>query len=178
MLTQVPGSMRVRADRIARFDQGQRRAADLATQHRDLVTQDQDLSVFGRGPAREQPQPAQQPDRDQVQQSKPHGPRSCHDHMVSTNTRSPHVARFGTAQDRLSCVRFGSDRYSVPTRLIGSTVELCVGQGRMLVVEPATSAVVADHGLVAPGEASVLDEYHGGPRPSVPARAVRPKTVA
>jgi hypothetical protein len=37
--------------------------------------------------------------------------------------------------------------------------------------------VVADHALVAPGEASVLDDHYGGPRPA-PRRAVRPKTVA
>jgi hypothetical protein len=80
--------------------------------------------------------------------------------------------------DRLSCVRFGSARYSVPTRLIGSTVELRCGEGRLLVIEPSTRAVIADHALVAPGEASVLDDHYGGPRPAVPARAVRPKTVA
>src|SRR5207248_5323163 len=37
--------------------------------------------------------------------------------------------------------------------------------------------VVAEHTLVAPGEASVRDEHYGGPRPA-PRRAVRPKTVA
>jgi hypothetical protein len=37
--------------------------------------------------------------------------------------------------------------------------------------------VIAEHGLVAPGEASVLDAHYGGPRPA-PRRAVRPKTVA
>ncbi len=79
--------------------------------------------------------------------------------------------------DRLSCVRFGSARYSVPTRLIGSTVQLRSGEGRILVVEPATGAVVADHVLVAPGEASVLDEHYGSTRPTVPPRAVRPKTA-
>lgn len=79
--------------------------------------------------------------------------------------------------DRLSCVRFGSARYSVPTRLIGSTVQLRSGEGRILVVEPATGAVVADHALVAPGEASVLDEHYGSTRPAVPPRAVRPKTA-
>jgi hypothetical protein len=36
---------------------------------------------------------------------------------------------------------------------------------------------VADHLIVVPGEASVYDEYYGGPRPA-PRRAVRPKTVA
>jgi transposase len=79
--------------------------------------------------------------------------------------------------DRLSCVRFGSARYSVPTRLIGHTVELRNSGGRLLVVEAPTGEIVADHALVAPGEASVADEHYGGPRPA-PRRAVRPRTVA
>jgi transposase len=79
--------------------------------------------------------------------------------------------------DRLSCVRFGSARYSVPTRLIGHTVQLRNTGGRLLVVETPTGEVVADHALVAPGEASVADEHYGGPRPA-PRRAVRPRTAA
>jgi transposase len=79
--------------------------------------------------------------------------------------------------DRLSCVRFGSARYSVPTRLIGHTVELRNTNGRLLVVQAPTGEVVADHALVAPGEASVADEHYGGPRPA-PRRAVRPRTAA
>jgi transposase len=79
--------------------------------------------------------------------------------------------------DRLSCVRFGSARYSVPTRLIGHTVELRNSGGRLLVVEAPTGEIVADHALVAPGEVSVADEHYGGPRPA-PRRAVRPRTVA
>jgi transposase len=79
--------------------------------------------------------------------------------------------------DRLSCVRFGSARYSVPTRLIGSTVRLQAGDGRLLVAEIDTAEVVAEHALVAPGEASVLDEHYGRPRPA-PRRTVRAKTVA
>ena len=43
---------------------------------------------------------------------------------------------------------------------------------------PATGEVVAEHVLVAPGEASVRDEHYGGPRPDTPRRAVRPKTAA
>jgi hypothetical protein len=79
--------------------------------------------------------------------------------------------------DRLSCVRFGLARYSVPIRLIGAVVEVRNSDGRLLVIEPDTGEVVADHALVAPGETSVLDEHYGGPRPT-PRRAVRPKTVA
>jgi hypothetical protein len=79
--------------------------------------------------------------------------------------------------DRLSCVRFGSARYSVPTRLIGTQVGLRTDDGRLLVIVTSTGEVVAEHTLVAPGEASVRDEHYGGPRPA-PRRAVRPKTVA
>ena len=79
--------------------------------------------------------------------------------------------------DRLACVRFGSARYSVPVRLIGTQVGVRAGDGRLLVIVTGTGEVVAEHILVAPGEASVLDEHYGGPRPA-PRRAVRPKTAA
>jgi transposase len=79
--------------------------------------------------------------------------------------------------DRLSCVRFASARYSVPVRLIGTQVGVRTDAGRLLAVLTATGEVVAEHTLVAPGEASVLDEHYGGPRPA-PRRAVRPKTAA
>ena len=79
--------------------------------------------------------------------------------------------------DRLSCVRFGSARYSVPTRLIGEQVGVRADDGRLLVVVTGTGEVVAEHTLVAPGEASVRDEHYGGPRPR-PRRAVRPATAA
>jgi transposase len=79
--------------------------------------------------------------------------------------------------DRLSCVRFGSARYSVPVRLIGEQVGLRTDDGRLLAIVTAAGEVVAEHVLVAPGEASVRDEHYGGPRPA-PRRAVRPKTEA
>ncbi len=79
--------------------------------------------------------------------------------------------------DRLSCVRFGSARYSVPTRLIGEQVGLRTEDGRLLVICDSSGAVVAEHILIAPGETSVRDEHYGGPR-AAPKRAVRPKTVA
>ena len=80
--------------------------------------------------------------------------------------------------DRLSCVRFASARYSVPTRLIGSQVQLRTDDGRLVAIMASTGEVVAEHTLVAPGEASVRDEHYGGPRPDTPRRAVRPKTAA
>ena len=51
--------------------------------------------------------------------------------------------------DRLSCVRFGSARYSVPTRLVGQTVELRNSGGRLLVVEAPTGEIVAEQVLRA-----------------------------
>jgi transposase len=78
--------------------------------------------------------------------------------------------------DRLSCVRFGSARYPVPVALIGTEVGVRTDDGRLLVVVTAAGEVVAEHVLVAPGEASVRDEHYGGPRP-MPRRAVRPRTA-
>jgi len=79
---------------------------------------------------------------------------------------------------RLSCVRFASARYSVPTRLIGTQVQLRTDDGRLLAIIAPAGEVVAEHTLVAPGEASVRDEHYGGPRPDKPRRAVRPRTAA
>lgn len=78
--------------------------------------------------------------------------------------------------DRLSCVRFGSARYSVPARLVGRVVEVRAHDGRVVVLDAGD--VVATHALVAPGEVSVDDDHYGGPRPAAPRRAVRPKTAA
>ena len=78
--------------------------------------------------------------------------------------------------DRLSCVRFGSARYSVPARHIGRQVEVRVVDGVLEVILLGT--VQATHTLVAPGETSIVDDHYGGPRPATPARAVRPKTAA
>nr|BAF48498.1 putative transposase [Rhodococcus rhodochrous] len=78
--------------------------------------------------------------------------------------------------DRLSCVRFASARYSVPTRLIGTTVTLTQDGARLLIVDPSSGEVVADHALAAPGTASVLDAHYDGLRPT-PSRGPRPKTT-
>lgn len=77
--------------------------------------------------------------------------------------------------DRLSCVRFGSARYSVPTRHIGRQVEVRAVDGRLQIV--LLGAVIAAHPVVSPGETSILDDHYGGERPA-PRRAVRPKTPA
>jgi transposase len=69
---------------------------------------------------------------------------------------------FARKVDKLSCVRFGSARYSVPTKLIGREVELQVVGSEVRVLH--FGEVVATHALAAPGEASVKDEHYGGPR--------------
>src|SRR6185312_4693888 len=79
--------------------------------------------------------------------------------------------------DRLSCVRFASARYSVPNRLIGATVRLVPDGGRLLIVDPASGEVVADHELTQPGEVRLDDAHYGGPRPA-PNRGPRPKTTS
>jgi transposase len=80
--------------------------------------------------------------------------------------------------DRLSCIRFASGRYSVPNKLIGQTVTVLVEDRTLIVVEPITGEVFAEHTLVAPGETSIVDEHYGGPRPDTPRRAARPRTQA
>jgi len=51
---------------------GQTRPGHLTTQHRDFVTQDEDLDILGGGAAGEQSEPAEQPECDQIQQSEQH----------------------------------------------------------------------------------------------------------
>lgn len=54
--------------------------------------------------------------------------------------------------DRLSCVRFASARYSVPTRLIGAQVRLRAESDRALIIMTIAGEVVAEHGLSHPVE--------------------------
>ncbi len=77
--------------------------------------------------------------------------------------------------DRLSTVRFGSARYSVPHTLVGKQVEVSATDGEIVVVYAC--AEVARHLAVTPGEASIRDEHYGGAR-KAPARTVRPKSAA
>jgi hypothetical protein len=67
-------------------------------------------------------------------------------------------------------------RISVPVRLIGHTVEVIAVDGLVKVLDGDED--VADHGLVAPGKASVHDDLYGGARPDKPLRSVRPSTPA
>ena len=87
----------------------------------------------------------------------------------------PQIGKVTTRKvDKLSCVRFGSARYSAPLSLIGRTVEVHVAGDRVRLVH--FGSVMADHPLVAPGETSIMDDHYGGPRPH-PRRAPRPKNA-
>ena len=75
--------------------------------------------------------------------------------------------------DRLSTVRFGSARYSVPSELIGDKVEIVAG-AREVVIHRG-DAEVARHPLVAPGEVSISDDHYGTAAVK-PRRAIRAKS--
>jgi hypothetical protein len=57
-------------------------------------------------------------------------------------------------------------------------VEVDCADARIRVIDPVTGEIVADHPVVTPGEASVLDEHYPSPRPTTPRRAIRPRTAA
>jgi transposase len=78
--------------------------------------------------------------------------------------------------DKLSCIRFGSARYSVPCRLIGQMVTVLVEDTLLRVIEPVTGQIHAEHTLVAPGEVSIDDAHYDKPRPDKPNRTARPRT--
>ena len=80
--------------------------------------------------------------------------------------------------DKLSCVRFGSARYSVPNRMLGAHVEVLASGSGITILIPGTGEVLAEHPLMAPGESSVLDAHYGRSRPNTPARKVTPRTAA
>lgn len=75
--------------------------------------------------------------------------------------------------DKLSTVRFGSARYSVPKQLVGRDVEIIAADGEVRVEH--RGELVASHRLVAPGECSIVDDHYGGPR-RYPARGVRARS--
>jgi len=78
--------------------------------------------------------------------------------------------------DKLSTIRIGGARYSVPKRLRGHKVEVLAGEGRIKVLDG--DEIVADHAVVAPGEASICDEHYGDSRPAQPRRAPRARSAA
>jgi hypothetical protein len=84
MQTQVAGEQTSQGGQDCSIRPAGSRSADVTAKHGDFVAQDEDLEVLGCGVAGEQPQPAEHCDRDQVQQSEQHGPRSCHEHLELT----------------------------------------------------------------------------------------------
>jgi transposase len=77
--------------------------------------------------------------------------------------------------DKLSTVRIGSARYSVPHLLRGQHVDVATVDDRIQIWHQGE--LVAEHRLVPPGSSSVLDEHYDKPT-RAPARAVRPRTKA
>ena len=62
--------------------------------------------------------------------------------------------------------------------MLGATVEVLASSDRITILTPATGEVLAEHPLMTPGEASVLDAHYGRPRPTSPARKVTPRSAA
>src|SRR4051812_14208346 len=83
--------------------------------------------------------------------------------------------RLGVARrvDKLSTVRIGSARYSVPHSLRGQHVDVSTVDDRVQVWHQGE--LVAQHRLVPPGSSSILDEHYDRPK-QAPVRAVRPRT--
>jgi transposase len=77
--------------------------------------------------------------------------------------------------DRLSTVRFGSARYSVPKRLVRAQVEVSATEGDVVI--RCDGEEVARHQVVAPGAVSIKDEHYGAAARR-PSRAVRPRSSA
>jgi transposase len=75
--------------------------------------------------------------------------------------------------DKLSTIRFGSARYSVPVRLKGLVVAVVASEGNVLIYHEGDE--VSRHTLMAPGEVSINDSDYGKQR-KLPSRAIRPRT--
>lgn len=75
--------------------------------------------------------------------------------------------------DRTQTIRFGSARYSVPSRWVAHHVEVLVDVGEVVI--GLNGETIARHPLMAPGEVSILDEHYER-KSRVPARAVRVRT--
>ena len=77
--------------------------------------------------------------------------------------------------DKLSTVRIGSARYSVPHMLVGQQVDVTTVDDRIEVWHQGTQ--VASHRLVPPGGTSIVDEHYDKPARK-PQRAVRARSTA
>jgi transposase len=77
--------------------------------------------------------------------------------------------------DTLATVRFCSARYSVPHRLVGQIVHVTATDRCVVIIHAGVP--VAEHDLLAPGEASIVDEHYPT-APPTGVRALRPRTPA
>ncbi len=77
--------------------------------------------------------------------------------------------------DRLATVRFCSARYSVPHRLVGQTVQVSASDRDVVIMHRGVA--VAQHQLLAPGEASISDSHYPTTAPTG-VRALRPRTAS
>jgi hypothetical protein len=67
------GNSQVSADKIRPIRPRQARPGHLAAQYGDFVAQDDEFDVLGCATAGKQYKPAEQPERDEIQQSEQHG---------------------------------------------------------------------------------------------------------
>ena len=77
--------------------------------------------------------------------------------------------------DRLATVRFASARYSVPHRLVGENVTVAASDRDVVIMYRGVP--VAQHALLAPGDASISDCHYPTPAPTG-VRALRPRTAS
>jgi hypothetical protein len=75
--------------------------------------------------------------------------------------------------DRMQTIRFGSARYSLPTRWVGQKVEVMVVDEEVVI--GADGREITRHPLIAPGEVSIRDEHYPG-KSGTPSRAIRTRT--
>jgi Mu transposase, C-terminal domain len=72
--------------------------------------------------------------------------------------QGPAVACGEDRNDRLATVPFASARYSVPHRLVGETVQVAASDRDVAIMHAGVP--VAQHALLAPGEASITDLHY------------------
>ncbi len=77
--------------------------------------------------------------------------------------------------DRLATVRFVSARYSVPHRLVGEIVQVAATDRDVVIMHRGVP--VAQHALLAPGEASIVDAHYPTAAPTG-VRSLRPRTAS
>ena len=86
------------------------------------------------------------------------------------------LGRSARKVDRLSCVRFGLGPLLGAVPADRPSGHHHHDRPMIVIVEPITGEVLAEHRLVAPGETSILDAHYGGVRPDRPSRAPRART--